>query len=131
MARSMTEVDKPEIEISVEPEYVESRSDPDRNLYFFAYRVRITNNGNRKVRLISRHWIISDESGNREEVKGIGVVGAQPRLGPGDSFSYMSFCPLGAPVGSMEGSFQMESEDGEEFDAPIAPFTLIIPSLVN
>jgi len=131
MARRMTEAEKPEIEVVVDPQYVEARSDPAQGLYFFAYRVRITNNGTRRVRLVSRHWIISDEFGNEEEIKGIGVVGAQPQLGPGDSFSYMSFCPLETPVGAMEGAFQMESEEGELFDAPIPPFTLIIPTMVN
>lgn len=120
-----------EVEVVVEPEYLEARSSPENNVYVFAYRVRITNQGKRSMRLISRHWIITDDQGHTEEVRGMGVVGAQPHLGPGDSFSYMSFCPLNTPVGTMAGSYQMVTDQGEEFEAPIPEFSLIIPSLVN
>ncbi len=120
-----------EILVICSPEYVEARSKPDKNLYFFAYQIQIINQGKRTVRLISRHWTITDEGGNQEEVRGLGVVGSQPSLGPGDSYSYMSFCPLSTPVGTMEGSYEMLADDGERFDAPIPQFSLVIPNLMN
>lgn len=122
---------EPEIRIICKPEYVEARSKPESNLFFFAYQVQIINQTSRTVRLISRHWIITDENGNTEEVRGLGVVGAQPSLGPGDSYSYMSFCPLPTPAGTMEGSYQMEDESGAIFDAPIPQFSLVMPNLMN
>jgi ApaG protein len=100
-------------------------------MYFFAYRITITNVGDAPARLMSRHWIITDGSGRVEHVKGPGVVGEQPRLEPGAGFQYTSFCPLPTPVGTMEGSYQMVRDDGREFDAQIAPFTLAAPNALN
>ncbi|QQR81229.1 MAG: Co2+/Mg2+ efflux protein ApaG [Deltaproteobacteria bacterium] len=110
--------------VEVESEYVEERSDPEQNRYFFAYHIRITNKSDETVKLISRHWTITNSDGASEEVQGPGVVGEQPRLDPGESFEYTSFCPLTTPVGVMQGTYQMVTDDEESFDAVIAPFTL-------
>lgn len=112
------------VKVEVESEYVPDRSDPERSVYFFAYRVAISNVGDRTVRLVSRHWIITNADGKKEEVRGPGVVGEQPTLAPGESFEYTSFCPLNTPFGMMHGTYQMVDDRGEEFDAAIAPFTL-------
>jgi ApaG protein len=112
------------VKVQVESEYSEARSNPERDVYFFVYRVVVTNVGEETVRLISRHWIITNADGKKEEVRGPGVVGEQPTLKPGESFEYSSFCPLNTPFGMMHGTYQMRTETGEEFDAQIAPFTL-------
>ena len=119
------------VRVEVESRYVPERSDPPHARWFFAYQVRITNRGSQRVQLISRHWIISDAHGRIEEVRGPGVVGEQPVLEPGESFEYTSFCPLGTPFGSMQGTYRMVSAQGEEFDAEIAPFSLAEPYAVN
>lgn len=112
--------------------YIPERSVEAESYYFFAYRIRIENvSSPTPVQLISRHWVITDGNGQVQEVRGPGVVGKQPRLAEGQAFEYTSFCPLGTPVGSMHGSYQMLSEDGEEFDAKVAPFTLAIPNFLN
>ncbi len=112
------------VKVEVETEYIADRSDVERGYYFFAYHVTITNEGEEAVQLISRHWIITNANGMVEEVKGPGVIGEQPLIEPGDSYKYSSFCPLNTPVGTMHGTYQMVSDDGEEFDAIIAPFQL-------
>ena len=112
--------------VEVETEYLPERSDPERNTYYFAYRVRITNEGKETVQLMSRHWIITNADGRREEVEGPGVVGQQPVLNPGQAYEYTSFCPLNTPMGTMHGTYQMMTDDGESFDAEIAPFTLAL-----
>jgi ApaG protein len=112
------------VKVEVESEYSEERSNPDGGAYFFVYHVVITNVGEETVRLISRHWIITNADGKKEEVRGPGVVGEQPTLKPGESFEYSSFCPLNTPFGMMHGTYQMRTDAGEEFDAQIAPFTL-------
>jgi len=99
--------------------------------WFFAYTIRIENDGAATVRLLSRHWIITDGNGRVEEVRGPGVVGQQPVLGPGASFEYTSACPLPTPFGVMEGSYQMSTESGERFDVRIAPFSLSEPYAIN
>jgi ApaG protein len=114
--------------VEVNAAYVESRSSPEESAYFFAYTVRIANGGSTTVKLISRHWIITDGRGRVEEVRGPGVVGQQPVLKPGESFQYTSACPLTTPHGTMHGTYQMVREDGTGFDAAIAPFELAIPS---
>ena len=119
------------IEIVVESHFVEERSSSDRQLYFFVYEVQITNHGDVPVTLLSRHWIITDGSGRREEVRGMGVIGEQPRIMPGETYSYNSFCPLPTEVGTMAGSYQMIDESGGEFSAEIAPFTLAVPYALN
>jgi ApaG protein len=117
--------------VEVEARYVPERSQPKQGRWFFAYHVRISNRGSERVQLLSRHWIISDANGRTEEVRGPGVVGEQPVLGPGASFEYTSFCPLETPFGSMTGSYQMETSRGERFDAEIAPFSLLEPYAIN
>ncbi|MCA9523259.1 MAG: Co2+/Mg2+ efflux protein ApaG [Myxococcales bacterium] len=119
------------VRVTVQPLYLEDRSDPLRNYYFFAYFVTIANEGDEPVQLVSRHWIISDGTGKTQEVRGAGVVGHQPRLVPGQTFEYNSFCLLPTEVGSMRGSYQMVTDDGEPFDAVIAPFTLAVPTALN
>jgi len=119
------------IRVEVESFFVPERSEPGQQQYFFAYRVRIANDGGAPARLVSRHWIINDANGHEEHVRGPGVVGEQPRLEPGQAFEYTSFCPLPTSVGGMRGSYQMVRDDGSRFDAAIAPFTLAAPHALN
>lgn len=117
--------------VEVRTEYVPERSSVKDQSYWFQYHVRISNVGAKTAQLISREWIITNANGEVERVKGPGVVGEQPVLAPGASFEYTSFCPLNTPVGSMQGSYQMVTADGERFDAVIAPFTLAVPNALN
>jgi ApaG protein len=117
--------------VEVDSSFVPERSEPMRRMWFFAYRIRIANQGEEVVQLISRHWIITDAHGEVEEVSGPGVVGEQPVLAPGEAFEYTSFCPLPTPFGSMRGSYQLVTRDGETFDIEIAPFELSQPLPVN
>lgn len=119
------------IRVAVLSEYAPDRSQPAQQQWFFLYTITITNEGGDTVQLLSRHWIITDGSGHVEEVKGPGVVGQQPILGPGESFTYTSGCPLGTPFGKMEGTYQMVSRSGDTFDVNIAPFTLSEPYTVH
>jgi ApaG protein len=119
------------VKVAVEARYSPDHSDPARREWFFLYSVRITNSGTDTVRLVSRHWIITDASGNVEEVRGPGVVGHRPVLPPGESFEYTSGCPLRVPFGSMHGTYQMVTEGGEHFDAEIAPFALSEPGSIE
>jgi ApaG protein len=119
------------IEISVEARYAEEESSPGQGRWIFAYEVTIANKSARAVRLLSRHWVIKDAFGRAEEVRGEGVVGQTPRIDPGASFSYTSWCPLPTDFGSMRGAYLMQREDGFEFDAKIAPFALCAPSVLN
>ena len=113
--------------MSVEPTYLETRSSPDSSQYFWAYRVIIENQGQETVHLLSRHWMITNARGELTEVKGPGVVGQQPFLKPGESYTYTSGAPLDTPSGMMGGSYQMESERGERFDIEIPTFSLDCP----
>ena len=106
------------------PQYLASQSSPDDNVYCFAYNITITNTGDVAAQLISRHWIISDANGHTEEVKGLGVVGHQPLIPPGQSFQYASGCQLRTASGTMHGSYFFVAEDGERFDAPVELFVL-------
>jgi ApaG protein len=119
------------IRVQVLSEYAPDRSRPAEQQWFFLYTITITNDGQDTVQLLSRHWIITDGAGHVEEVKGPGVVGQQPVLGPGEKFTYTSGCPLGTPFGKMEGTYQMVSRGGELFDVNIAPFTLSEPYTVH
>jgi ApaG protein len=119
------------IRVQVLSEYAPDRSRPAELQWFFLYTITITNDGQDTVQLLSRHWIITDGAGHVEEVKGPGVVGQQPVLGPGETFTYTSGCPLGTPFGKMEGTYQMVSRGGELFDVNIAPFTLSEPYTVH
>jgi len=127
----MAEAKKYEIEISVETQFLPEQSDPSGDRYFFVYRIHITNVGSVPAQLVSRHWIITDAEGKIEEVRGLGVVGNQPLLQPGESFEYSSGCPLPTPVGTMKGSYQMVAEDGTRFDAPISEFVLAMPRTLH
>ena len=119
------------VRVRVRARFVQERSDPEHRRFFFAYHVTISNEGDEPVKLVSRRWIIKDGSGRTQVVEGPGVVGEQPRLGPGESFEYTSACPLRTELGSMRGVYQMVTDEGEEFDAEIAPFTLVCPTLLN
>lgn len=119
------------IEISVKVQYMEEQSLPDEDRYVFAYTIRIDNKSEAMVKLLSRHWLITDAEGKVQEVRGSGVIGQQPSLAPGESFSYTSGAILETPVGSMYGSYQMKAENGELFDAEIIPFSLAKPDLIH
>jgi ApaG protein len=119
------------IEVQVATDYRPDRSEPARRRWLFAYHVTIRNAGPAPAQLVSRHWIIVDGTGHREDVRGDGVVGHQPRLEPGQSFEYTSFCVLQTPHGSMRGTYQMRRDGGELFDAEIAPFALVVPGSLN
>lgn len=115
------------IRVTVEPRFVEEESQPDKGKYFFAYTVEITNLTTERVQLKSRHWKIIDGHGKLQEVKGAGVVGKQPVLGPGETFTYTSGCPLTTPDGTMQGAYTMTSESGDVFRAEIPAFSLDSP----
>ncbi len=119
------------IRISVETQYDPTRSSPQQSQWFFLYTIRITNEGSVTAQLMTRHWIITDATGHVEEVKGPGVVGEQPVLAQGQSFEYTSGCPLTTPFGSMRGSYQMTTADGEQFDAEVAEFILREPHAMH
>lgn len=116
------------IRVQVHPAYVRDQSDPSQNYYFFSYTVRISNESEGEVRLVSRHWKIKDAYGEMEEVVGDGVVGVQPTLKPGDVFEYSSFCPLATPTGSMQGSYTMVAAGGEQILVEIPLFILSEPN---
>lgn len=115
------------VRIAVAPSYLPEHSDPGMGRYVFGYRIRITNESGREIKLLSRHWTIVDGEGNRHEVDGEGVVGQQPELSPGEVFTYSSFCPLGTPRGTMEGRYTMQAADGERFEVEIGRFYLVTP----
>lgn len=115
------------IEVEVEPFYLPERSEPDEARYVWGYRVTIANNSDTPVQLLARYWRITDGLGRVEEVRGPGVVGEQPELGPGDSFQYTSGCPLRTPSGFMVGTYTMRSGEGEFFDVAIPAFSLDLP----
>ena len=117
--------------VTVRSEYMADRSSAASKQYAFAYTVNIANQGTETAQLKSRHWIISDAFGAVQEVRGEGVVGAQPVLRPGEEFEYTSWCVIGTPAGSMRGTYQMVTTEGDRFDAEIAPFPLDRPELLN
>ncbi len=117
--------------VTVESTFLPDQSLPQRQRYAFSYTVRIENSGTSTAQLRSRHWIIVDGNGERQEVRGEGVVGEQPVLQPGQAFEYTSGCLLKTPHGAMHGTYRMEREDGETFDAKIAPFSLTLPNALN
>jgi len=116
-----------DIRVSVMPVYIDERSDPERALFFWAYRVQIQNNSTISVQLVNRYWHITDANGSVEEVSGPGVVGEQPRLSPGESFEYTSGCPLTTPSGIMVGHYEMKMENGDMFKVAIPAFSLDHP----
>ena len=113
------------------PQYLSEDSDPGQHIHAFAYTISITNTGSVAAQLISRHWKIQDDNGHIEEVTGLGVVGHQPLLQPGESFEYTSGCALATPVGTMKGAYQMVGEDGTRFDAEIPEFVLAVPHVLH
>jgi ApaG protein len=119
------------IRVLVRTTYIAEQSSPREHRYVFAYTIRISNEGSAPAQLMSRHWIITHGTGHTEEVKGPGVVGAQPRLESGQSFEYTSGCVLTTPHGTMHGTYQMRRDDGTAFEATIAPFSLSMPYTLN
>lgn len=113
-----------DVRVQAYPAYVPDQSNPAKREFLFSYRIRISNEGKETVQLLSRHWIIINANGEQHEVRGSGVVGKLPKLTPGDSFEYSSFCPLDTEWGTMEGSFEMQREQGERFQVAIGRFFL-------
>jgi ApaG protein len=127
----MVDPKKYDITVAANAAYIADQSDPSKNQYVFAYTITVTNTGAVAAQLISRHWIITDADHHVQEVRGLGVVGQQPLLKPGESFEYTSGTHLPTPVGTMRGTYQMVAEDGRTFDAPIPPFTLSVPRILH
>ncbi|HEX9998792.1 MAG TPA: Co2+/Mg2+ efflux protein ApaG [Abditibacterium sp.] len=119
------------IRIAARPFYLAEESDPAAEKWVFAYEITISNEGNAPVMLVDRRWIIKDAHNNIEEVEGDGVIGQTPLLAPGTSFTYQSYCPLHTNYGFMRGSYGMIREDGERFEAEIAPFALLPQWMLN
>ena len=115
------------VRVTVEPQYLEDRSEPAEGRYFWAYTIEIANSGDAPVQILARHWIITDANGRREDVRGVGVVGEQPVIPPGAAFTYTSGCPLTTPSGTMVGSYQAVGDDGETFAVAIPAFSLDVP----
>jgi len=127
----MPEAQPHSIRVDVITNYVEDQSSPPEGRFVFSYTITIRNEGSVPARLLTRHWVITDANGKVQEVAGEGVVGEQPHLLPGQGFRYSSGAILETPVGAMQGSYRMVADDGQQFDAPIAPFTLAMPGLLN
>ncbi len=127
----MAEAKKYAIDVQVATEYLPEQSDPEIGRHVFAYTITLTNAGNVPAQLISRHWIITDADERVQEVRGLGVVGQQPLLQPGQSFEYSSGTALATPVGTMKGSYQMTAEDGQQFEATIPEFVLSMPRILH
>jgi ApaG protein len=119
------------IQITVETAYIDEQSVPEQNRYVFAYTITIKNTGDKAVKLLRRHWVITDANNKIQEVKGDGVVGVQPHLKPGQSFTYTSGAILETPVGCMQGSYQLITDSGAEFDTPIPVFRLSMPMTLH
>jgi ApaG protein len=119
------------VRVRVRAHYSPDESDPRASRWFFFYSIQISNEGSATVQVTDRHWIIIDGSGHTEEVRGEGVVGNQPTLGPGESFEYTSGCPLPTPFGSMAGTYLVRREDGTEFRAEIGLFELVEPRAIH
>ena len=117
--------------VTVETEFLPDQSDLERNRYAFAYHIKIVNTGNVAAQLISRHWVIDEFNGEQQEVRGLGVVGVQPLLQPGQLFEYTSGTVLTTPNGKMHGSYQMVADDGTAFDITVPAFTLSMPRVLH
>lgn len=128
---SMATEKKYEMKVTARIAYIPAQSDVQNSRYVFAYTITIKNIGNVTAQLISRHWIITDANNQLQEVRGLGVVGEQPRLRPDESFEYTSGTAIATPVGTMRGTYQMVAEDGSQFDAPIPEFTLSVPRVLH
>jgi ApaG protein len=127
----MSENQKYDIRVDVLTRYLPEQSDPESDRYVFSYAITITNVGSIAAQLISRHWLITDADGKVQEVRGLGVVGNQPLLQPGEKFEYASGSALETPVGTMKGTYQMVAEDGNQFDAVIPEFVLSMPRTLH
>ncbi|MFM7294747.1 MAG: Co2+/Mg2+ efflux protein ApaG [Burkholderiales bacterium] len=127
----MAERKRYDIKVSANAFYLPEQSDEENDQFVFAYTIKITNNGAVTAKLVSRHWIITDSDGKVQEVRGVGVVGAQPELKPGESFEYTSGSSLETNVGTMRGAYQMLAEDGTRFDAIVPEFTLSVPRVLH
>lgn len=127
----MPDNDKYQIEVLPLPQYLAEQSDPENDRYVFAYTITIRNTGQIAAQLVSRHWIITDANNAVQEVRGLGVVGKQPLLQPGESFEYTSGSSLTTPIGTMKGSYQMVAEDGTHFSAEIPEFVLALPRVLH
>jgi len=127
----MDSAKKYDINVSAETNYIADQSDETKERFVFSYTITIRNSGTVPAQLISRHWVITDSHNQVQEVRGLGVVGAQPLLKPGEHFEYTSGTALATPVGTMSGSYQMVAEDGTQFDAPIPEFTLSVPRVLH
>jgi ApaG protein len=123
--------EKYDIEVSARTQYLPDQSDDAAGRWVFAYTITLRNRGTVAAQLVSRHWIITDAQQQVQEVRGLGVVGEQPRLEPGQSYEYTSGTSLATPVGTMRGSYQMVAADGTRFDAPIPEFTLSVPRVLH
>ena len=128
---AMADLKRYEITVVPKASYLADHSDPAKNEYVFSYTITITNTGDVAAQLLSRHWIITDSEHKVQEVKGMGVVGQQPLLQPGESFEYTSGASIPTPVGTMRGSYQMVAEDGTRFEAQIPEFTLSVPRVLH
>src|SRR5215813_3686817 len=122
---------KYEIKVTARTTFIAEQSDVNKGRFVFAYTITIAHTGSVPVQLISRHWIITDSNNKVQEVRGVGVVGEQPKLRPNESFEYTSGTAIATPVGTMRGSYQMVAEDGAQFDAPIPEFTLSMPRVLH
>jgi ApaG protein len=120
-----------DIKVAVRTQFVPQQSDAESSRFVFAYTITISNAGAKRAKLLTRHWVITDANGKVQEVRGEGVVGEHPHLAPGEAFRYTSGTVLETPIGAMEGSYQMLADDGTRFDAPIAPFRLAVPGVLN
>ncbi|BCB28569.1 protein ApaG [Sulfurimicrobium lacus] len=127
----MADSKKYEIQVDTEATYLPDQSDESSGRYVFAYTISISNTGTEAAQLVSRHWVITDAANQVQEVRGLGVVGEQPLLRPGERFEYTSGTSLATPVGTMRGSYQMVAEDGTHFEAPVAEFSLAIPRVLH
>ena len=120
-----------QIDVSVVTRFLAEQSQPEQHRFAFAYTVTVRNNGQIPARLLSRHWVITDGDGKVEEVRGAGVIGQQPLIEAGESHTYSSGTVMSTTVGNMQGSYQMQAEDGRQFDAVIAPFRLAVPGALH
>ena len=127
----MADPDKYRIHIKPIPHYIEEQSSPDDHRYVFSYTITIENTGQIAAQLVSRHWIIADSNNEVQEVRGLGVIGKQPFLKPGETFEYTSGSVFSTPVGTMKGTYQMVAEDGTHFEAEIPEFVLALPRVLH
>lgn len=124
-------MNSPEVEVRVRPNYIPEQSDPGEGKYFFSYTISICNRSEAPCQLMSRHWLITDSEGNKQEVHGEGVVGKQPLLHPGIAFTYTSGVLLGTAVGTMQGTYHMVDASNQAFEVSIEPFLLAQPGTIN